>query len=150
MEAPVDFQSVMAELTVFQNAIGDIHAKLKNKKNKEILGDVLDRLKSARADTEVEYPKAMDLIQSTAQQSKAKAEQALAQIAQKKAAIEQRQAEIQAAQKAVPSKPALSEAKVDPALGQKLRSELLERFGQRTGANQSEASKIREAWQDWD
>ncbi len=150
MEPPVDFQSVMAELTVFQNAIGDIHANLKNKKNKEILGDVLDRLQGARVEAEVEYPKAMDLIQSTAQQAKAEAEQALAQIDQKKAAVKQRMAEIQAAQKAAPAKPASPEAKVDPALGQKLRSELLERFGPRSDADHPGIGRIREAWQDWD
>ena len=149
MAAPVDFGSVMADLTVFQEAIGKIQAGLKNKTNKEILGDVLNRLQEARVEAEESFPKAMDLIVSTAQQAKAEAEQTLGQLAQTKAAVEQRTAQLQAAQGAVPAKAAPPEQPVDPALGQKLRVELLRQFGP-SDTESDDSGKIREAWQDWE
>lgn len=150
MAAPIDFQSVMAEVGNLQTAIAKIHGGLKNKKNKEILGDVLDQMTRARADVEIEYPKALAMVQETARRNLAKAQEMRANLEQQKAACEQRQAEIQAAQKkAAEAKPAKPEAKVDPALGPKLRIELLQRFSAKVDTTQSEARKIREAWQDW-
>ncbi len=149
MAAAVDFQSVMAELSQFQNALGDIHASLKNQKNKEILGDVLDRIREARADVEVEYPKVMDLILSTARQCQDEAQQNLAKIADKKAQIQQKTAALAAAQKALPAKPELPDAKIDPVLGQKLRLDLLERFCP-DETDLDGMDRIREAWEDWE
>jgi hypothetical protein len=150
MAANVDFQSVMAQLTDFQNALGKIHANLTNAKNKGILGDMLEKLQGARADVEIEYPKAMNLIDETARSVMTESQEALAKIEQKRAAFEQEKATTQAAKKQAPKLPPKPEVKVDPALGQKLRVELLQRFGPQTEHDDSAASRVREAWQDWD
>ena len=150
MAATVDFQSVMSELTDFQNALGRIHANLTNVKNKEILGDMLDKMSGARTEVEVEYPKAMNLIDETARTVKAESQAELAKLAEERAQREQEQATIEAAKpKAALSLPK-PEAKVDPALGLKLRAELLERFGPGNDSADVGRNRIREAWQDWD
>ncbi len=150
MAETLDFQSVMAELTNFQSAIGDIHTRLRSVKHKEILGDMLDKIQSARAEVEVEYPKAMNLIEDTARKVMAEAKQDLAKNEQKRAELDQKIAASKAAQPKAPKLPSKPEVKVDPALGQRLRTELLERFGPQTESNGLNPSKIREAWQDWE
>ena len=150
MKDPVDFQDVMGELTDFQNAIGEIHSGLKNAKNKEILGSVLDSLQKARADVEVEYPKAMNMIDETAQRVRKEAKERLAEMQKQKAAAQKNAEAMQAKMGQPPKRTPKSEIKVDPALGEKLRVELLERFQSSTEDLGSHASKIREAWQDWD
>jgi hypothetical protein len=149
MPEAVDFQSVMAELTVFQNAIGKIQANLKNAKNKEILGDVLAKVQQARSEVEIEYPKAMNLIEENAKSVLAEAEQGLAQMDQKRADYDQKAAAFQAAKKQAGQLPAPPEAKIDPAMGMTLRNELLNRFGPQTLTENGSSEKIREAWQDW-
>jgi len=149
MAEPLNFQSVMAELTNFQNAIGEIHANLRSVKHKEILGDMLDEIRSARAEVEVEFPKAINLIEDTAQKVMAEAKQELAKNEQMRAELDRKVAASKAAPQKAPVPPPKIGVKVDPALGQTLRTELLERFGLQTDANTAKFSKIREAWQDW-
>lgn len=150
MAGPVDFQTVMAEVGNFQAALGKIREHLRSAQGKEILGDMLDQIQSARANVEVEYPKAMKVIEDSARSVIADAKPRLAQQGQRRAAIAQKAAAMEAAQQKAALPPAKPEVKIDPALGQRLRTELLERFGPQTGADQVNQSKIREAWQDWD
>jgi hypothetical protein len=150
MAGPEDFQSVMAELGNFQAALENVRANLRSAKGQEILGDILDQLQTARADVEVEYPKAMNVIEESARSVIATAKQRRAQQGQRRAEIAQKAAAVQAAQQKAALPPPKPEVKVDPALGQKLRLELLQRFASQTGDGNRDVDRIREAWQDWD
>ena len=150
MPEAIDFQSVMDELTVFQNAIGKIHANLNNAKNQEILGNVLADIQKARAEVEVEYPKTMKLIHDTARSVLTEAKEMQGELVQKRAEAEQRLASVQAAREEAAMPPLKPEVKVDPALGQMLRTELLDRFGPQGNGDGADLERIREAWQDWD
>lgn len=143
MAEPVDFASVMAELTVFQTELAKIHSNLANAKNKRLLGDLLDRMQSARVEVETEYPKAMTAIEEISRAAVAESRAGVAKA-------QQRKAEAEAAKKVVPKCAPMVEPKVDPGLGQKLRRELLQRFGRQNGDGRPGANRIREAWQDWD
>lgn len=150
MAAPVDFPSVMAEFTVFQTALAKIHANLTNVKNKELLGDTLSRLQTARVDVEAKYPAAMSAIEEAEKEVMAKSQQHQAEVAKRQAELGQKKAVLDAAKKQGAAIPPMPEAKIDPTLGQKLRLELLQRFGLQTGDGKPGANRIREAWQDWD
>lgn len=150
MAAPGDFPSVMAELTVFQTVLAKIHANLTNVKNKELLGDTLDRLQVARMDVEAKYPAAMSAIDEAVEEVRAKVTKHRAEVAKRQAEFAQKKAMMDAAMKQGGAIPAAPEAKIDPTLGQKLRSELLQRFSPQAGDGKLGANRIREAWQDWD
>lgn len=150
MAGPVDFQSVMADLGNFQAALGEIRANLRSAKGQEILGNILDQLQTTRADVEVKYPEAMNVIEESARSVIATTKQRRAQQGQRRAEIAQKAAAVQAAQQKAALPPAKPEVKVDPALGQKLRLELLRRFASQTGSGNPTVNRIREAWQDWD
>ena len=150
MAGPEDFQTVMAEVGNFQAALGKIREHLRSAQGKEILGDMLGKIQTARADVEVEYPKAMTVIEESARSVIANAKKRRAQQGQRQAEIAQKAAALQAAQQKAALPRPKPEVKVDPALGQRLRTELLERFAPHTGSDDSERGKIREAWQDWD
>ena len=150
MAPKLDFQSVMDELTVFQNALGKIHASLNNARNKEVLGAAIEDLQNARAQVEIEYPKADALLTATARKVLAEAEQAKVEAEKERAEVEQRIAASKAAQNEKLAPPPKPVAKIDPALGQTLRVDLLQRFGPQNGKDASAAGRIREAWQDWD
>jgi hypothetical protein len=158
----LDFASIMADLTQFQNVIGKIHAQLTNPRQKQLLGEALDNIAESRAEVEQIYPKTIAMIDDHAKNTIREAEITQQELQQKRAWLEQLKQQLaqagQAAGGAVAvagAIPAVAAAaapqppvELHPA-GQ-LREELLARFTPKASPGSALPVKIdREIWQDW-
>lgn len=150
---PLSFPEVMAMLSKFQEALGNVHSSLTLPNEREMLGGILEQLQTQRAKAEELFPQVMGEMKKTAEESRAKAEAMQSQIEQGKAEAAELLAKSPrpAPAKERPAAAPKPEAKIDPTLGQQLRQELLEKFGgpaapEKAGRAESE----REIWEDWD
>jgi len=145
MPPKLDFGSIMAELEVFQREVGKIQASLKNPKQKEILGEALQRVASAKVDAEKTYPEAMKTIRERTEQAQARANSAAAEAAKLKQKFEQ-----MAQAPPVDVKPPEKEApRFDAQLGEKLSDELMNRLRARPAGEDDGQPIDREIWEDW-
>lgn len=148
----LDFASIMADLTQFQDAIGKIHSQLTNPRQREILGEALDNVAKSRADVERLYPQTIKKIEDHAKNTIREAEATQQQIQQKRQVLDElKQRAGQAAGAAAAAAPAAEPkppVELHPAA--QLREELLSRF-QPQGAPKSAAPLKfdREIWEDW-
>ncbi len=150
MPAPIDFGAIVSELANFQSEAAKMCATLKSAKQREVIGDMLTRLQSAKADVERLYPETMDFIEKDARNTIAEAESQQAEAAQLKEKLNTLAAGQQAAASAAPKAAPKPPTPVDPGLGGRLREELLERFGPLANLNvQTLEDNVREVWQDW-
>ena len=154
----LDFPSIMADLTQFQNAVGKIHAQLTDPRQKQVLGEALDNIVKSRADVERLYPKTIKQIDDHANHTIHEAEATQQQIQQKRQwleQLEQKSAQAgQAAGIAGAAVGALPAAAPKPAVelhpAAQLREELLAHFGPKPTTLAGSPIKIdREIWEDW-
>jgi len=151
MSKVLPFNNLMAELTKFQEAVGEIHRGLRNEKHKAILGEVLDRLREEKAEAEATVPATLNKLVQRSEQTQAELKSELdrlqkqfAQANSHLAAARKKQTEPAQAPQAAPAEP-----KIDPHLGEQLRTELLERFAAPDGSAAQRTAAIKEAWEDW-
>jgi hypothetical protein len=154
----LDFASIMADLTQFQNAVGRIHSQLTDPRQKEVLGEALDNVAKSRADVERIYPKTIKQIEDHAQGTIREAEATRQQIQQKQQWLEQlKQQGAQAAQagamagaaaSAIPAAAPQPPIELHPAA--QLRDELLSRFQPKSAAPKASPLQFdHEIWEDW-
>ena len=142
--AQPDFNQVCDQFQQFRAIIGQALAAPGDAAVKQQLQALTTTLDKTFVELQEAYPKAQASIddqlagvQKSAQDTKV----TLAGVKETMAAAEEQAA---AAAKTVPEAPT-----ADPALGQKLREELLERFGQHDPDNQQPSPGTGEIWQDW-
>ncbi len=149
MPDPMNFSALMAEVGKFQAGLSKVRAELTNPAQREILGKILSRLQTAKAEAQVTVPAALTTIKESIANTRKGIAAEQAKIPAKKAEVAELKAKLKKpkAPAAVPPKP---EVKVDPALGGKLREELLGRYGKSLGLDdEALPERIKEAWQDW-
>jgi len=125
-----DPPELLRALDVVQAHIAQAQACAVNPGLGQRLGEMAGKLKQARAELAAEYPKAIARQQKELEDNKQWLTQAradLAQLQQQAAAAESAAANKPAKPETPPPKPV--EETIDPNLGQRLRIELLERFG---------------------
>jgi hypothetical protein len=139
-----DFNQVCNQFRQFRAILGQALAAPGDAAVKQQLQSVTATLDRNFAELQTAYPNALAAIDAQLAGVHQSAEKTTAQLSGLKEAIAV--AEAQAA-KAVDASP--PPAAVDPALGQKLREELLERFGHPVSHEGVPPSADREIWQDW-
>src|SRR5687768_4286011 len=143
--AEPDFGQVCNQFREFRAILGQALAAPGDAAVKQRLQSVTASLDQNFADLQTAYPKALASIDAQLAGVNQSAKQTTAKLAGLKDQIAA--AEAQAAQ-TIDVLPVPVPA--DPELGQKLRDELLERFGRPAIAEGAPASAEREIWQDWD
>ena len=143
MPVNLDFNSILADLTTFQQQVGKIHSELTNPKQKAALGAALQKVAEARADVEVNYPKAIKTIEESAARSQARSKAGLEKVA----ALREKLAALKNRPPAAP--PKKEPPKFDGQLGARLSSELLSRFADRAPSLPDDDGDDREIWEDW-
>lgn len=149
MPDPVNFDALMCDLGKFEQVMTEAQSTVSNARDRGMLSDLLTCMQDARAQVIETYPQAVSAIKASAEKSEAEIKAGMDAIDKRKKELE----ELLAARKDAlpPSPPAKPEMKIDPALGQNLREELLGRYGKPEGPNGTAARRrIREAWEDWD
>src|SRR5262245_44762871 len=147
--SPENVPNLWQCLDEFQSSMASIHASLSNPKEKEALGELLSRLQDTRKEAEKLVPQLVQDMYKENEKVKAWAEQALPEIEKMQAELE----EMTQAQPPLPESlvtPGAPELPIDPALGQKLRLELLELFGGLGKDELPERRDMGEAWRDWE
>lgn len=152
-----NFEELMGDVRKFQQALGQVHSTLTSPQDKDLLGDLMNRIETARQDVEKTYPQAVDAIKKSATDTQAN----MAQAEDVRAGLEK---EIRAkadenAKKAAsapkpaeprpPSRPPVPDLKTEDNMGAKLRGELLHRFADIPPPHLEEEVD-RDVWQDWD
>lgn len=138
-----DFDQVCNQFRQFRSIVNQALAAPGDAAIKQQLQSLSGKLDGAFADLQTAYPKAQAAIDAQLAGVHKSAEQTSAKIAGVNSAIAASAAAVDAAA------PIPAEAPADPDLGQKLREELLARFG-RAEHDQEAATSDREIWQDWD
>lgn len=158
--AKIDFDAVMSDLSKFQQEVGKIHASLTNPRQKQVLGEALQRVREARADVERTYKPTIEKIEDSARQSAAQAESLKAQAEQlqqeseKKAAAQRRRKEKKKQRRAqalkAPKPPKVPTGPLALHAAPQLREELLSRFEAKPARPAAGGGKLeREIWEDW-
>ena len=140
-----DFGQVCNQFREFRAILGQALAAPGDAAVKQRLRTVTASLDQNFAELQTSYPKALASIDAQLAGAKQSAAQTTAKLAGLKEQIAA--AEAQATQ-AIDILPVPTPA--DPDLGQKLREEILERFGRPSVPEGVPASAEREIWQDWD
>lgn len=159
MPQPVNFEELMADLTKFQEIMAQIQAGLTRPKEKELLGDLLDRVQKARVEVEETYPKTAQFLNNKLQDTRTEAQAMLEDNARRSAELHARMDEAKKQAKEVPpprAKKAPSPVKpsfhLDPEKGNKLRLEMLQFLGiqaKQDGKGRG-LGEDHEIWEDWD
>ena len=141
-----EFSAILQELNKFQSTIGRVHQGLNNEKEQAILGELLTKIETARADAESAVPNAMAKIREVAMDVQKRAEEQAKKLADLQKQIEERKKNPPQA----PPPPAKPEVKFDPALGALLSQELLEHVAPRAVSQlPPQRQVIKEIWEDW-
>lgn len=148
---PVDFNALMADVQKMQQFLAKVQGGLTQPKQKEILGELLDKIDQARADAEKTYPVAVKTIRESAERT----QRDVAEMQKDVAAHRAKLAELQAAAAARPPAPKITirrpKTRTLPPLtfepGNLLRKELLQRFAGL--ADRKSKADDREIWEDW-
>jgi hypothetical protein len=135
-----DFNQVCNQFRQFRAILGQALAVPGDAGVKQQLEAVTATLDQNFAELQTAYPKALAAIEAQLADVKQSTHNTAAQLARLKETIAA--VEAPAAPVAAPAPP------VDPALGQKLREELLERFGRKVSGPPAMTAD-REIWQDW-
>jgi hypothetical protein len=142
--AQPDFNQVCDQFRQFRAIVGQALAAPGDAAVKQQLQGLTATLDKTFVELQEAYPQAMAAIDAKladVQKSAQDTSATLSGLKQTMAAAEEQAA---AAAQSVPEKPA-----VDPALGQKLRDELLQRFGQHEADASTTGTGSGEIWQDW-
>lgn len=147
---PAGFSSVMADVDQFLSVLANAQVGLPEQRERDLMGVLLSRLQEARqAATEV-IPKAMGNLQQCMEQYQVAAEKLKAEIREQ----QQKLADLEASPPvrvpgSTPPPPPVEPPTIDPALGQKLREELLAKlFGTTPPVAPPRPGK--DIWQDWE
>lgn len=144
-----DIAEVARDLASFQTQVGSIAARLSNPDERNVINDLLGRLRQVSGEIEPEYHKAMSIIRGRVEQAKAESQTAHADM-QKSAEASRQKQQQREQQAAKPKAAAKTEAKIDPKFGEGLCKELLQRFSPSNPTGSSPlASGVKEAWEDW-
>lgn len=125
-------------------------------KEKMILTAVVEKMKLVRKDAATLLPAALEHLKAQAEANLATAEKAQAEIAKALQDLEAMKAEAMkaAAAKTAAGGPTVSSApmpppEIDPALGARLRDELLASLGLKSGTAEGPTSPGKDIWEDW-
>jgi hypothetical protein len=156
MSAPTyTLQQMFEDAARFQDAIGEIHARLRDSPDKDRLGDLLEQLQKVRAEAEEKVPAILKQKLEDARRAKVEMEDLARQLEESRKELDAREekeaekkkelAEAEAARKDSAAKPkdqppvskpemqvplpSLPEVPIVPTLGQDLRTELLTTYG---------------------
>jgi hypothetical protein len=153
MASPPTFDQVCDEFRKFRAMVGRTISTAEPSAARDQLAEVAEHLDKNFADFEREYPKAMAEIEEQERLNQQQIDEAGREIAESRAEIEKaEQAEKQARAAAAQTPPVPKpEVPTEPNVGPKLRSELLDRFGDILDpAPQIPAPPMHEVWEDWD
>jgi len=155
----IDFNAVMADLSKFQQEVGKIHQQLTSPRQKEVLGEALDRVRQARAEVERTYKPTIQKIEDSARESAAQAEALKAESEQLKQQYEQKvvaQREKKEKKKKrraqamkAPKVPKVQAGPLSLHAAPQLRQELLSRFQSKPANSEPHNKPDREIWEDW-
>jgi hypothetical protein len=155
----IDFNAVMTDLSKFQQEVGKIHQQLTSPRQKEVLGEALDRVRQARAEVERTYKPTIQKIEDSARESAAQAEalkaenEQLKQQYQQKAAAQRAKKENKKKRRAqamkAPKPPKVQAGPLSLHAAPQLRQELLSRFQSKPAQPASRSKADREIWEDW-
>lgn len=147
-----DFAAVMSDLTQFQNELDRGVQTLTNPREKEVMLDLMAKIRRSRAQVEELWPSTMQRVDADIRRMKSEAEAQLAGLDAKKAkadAVAQKAAAAKAAAAAAKvKKPKSGEVKVDLTMGTQLKQEILARFINKDGT--ADTAQLKEIWEDWD
>jgi len=162
MPMPPNVADLMQHVGRLHDEVAKVHATLTSPKQREVLSEALEELRSAKAEVEQTFPEAHDLLKAKAEKVQRDTAQFQAEQpqreAQRKAALQQakaaaakRKAQKQSAVDSVnkPQKPKLPAVKLPADWGQQLGGELIERFGRPAPQDLPPAARAGEIWEDW-
>lgn len=147
MPPPVEFHALMQEVGQFLGVMAQEHQSLPPGKERDLLGELL-------AHAKISHQAALDHVPEQLTAVKQQLEETVAKAGTLKAEAEARLAEVEAmaAKPPVPPKPPATPAApppIDPALGAKLRDELLAAFF--PGTKPAPPPRTgKDIWQDWE
>jgi hypothetical protein len=150
-----DGRTLMEDVADFEKDMMELHASLKDPKQKQEFGVILQQLHAARQEAEKVVPKALqnmkadcEKLQAEALAEKGKIEQLWAELQAKLAEAEAEAATATAAPAAAAAAAAPAPS-IDPTLGAALTASLLGRFGkkpQQPEAPLEDAGSVADAW----
>jgi hypothetical protein len=142
-----EFSGIMQELTQFQSAIGRAASGLKDPREREMVGELLDRIEQARVDAESAVPAAIERIRSVAEDLQKRAQEHHKKLDELAKQIEERKNNPPKA----PPPPAKPEVKFDPNLGAALSAELIAHLAppEAVAAPGEAGQVIKDVWEDW-
>ncbi|MEQ8790295.1 MAG: hypothetical protein RIC55_28625 [Pirellulaceae bacterium] len=155
----IDIDAVMSDLATFQQQVGRIHSQLTNPRQKEVLGEALDRVREARAEVQRTYQPTIQQIedsarrsQSQAQTLQSQAESARRELNQKAEQQKQKKEKRKQRRAAALKAPKTPKAPANPLAlhaAPQLRDELLSRFQAKPAKPDGGETMQREIWEDW-
>jgi hypothetical protein len=149
LASQLDLGDLFGDIDRLIAAADDTAKGLDQPGEKQLLSAVVEKLKLARKDAEEIVPAKLEELKTLAESQAARAEELQAELDKMHNEMAERMAAMQAE---VPTPPAASPAPEfmpDPALGARLRDELLRRFGPPTGTEPPPFRPGKDIWEDW-
>ncbi len=157
-----NFEEVVTDFRKFREMVGQAMTGAGDSPAGKYLADVVKSMDEQFAQLVETYPKAQAELDQRITQVKQRCAETQRSLDESKVRLAQALAERQAAKEAAaaaaaappappPPPPPKPAPKFDPGLATLLRAELLQRFGfeAEPGADEAEARRMREAWEDW-
>jgi DNA repair exonuclease SbcCD ATPase subunit len=141
----LDFNQLLEQIARIEQMMADTYASAPPCKEKELLGQVIQSVKENRAKAQEMFPKAVAAIKENAARTQADLEKTRQEFAAAQAQLAQAMEQA----KQLPQPPPRPVFPIDPGLGQKLRAELLDLFGDAKPHGDA-SPRIKEIWEDWD
>lgn len=143
MQGELDLAKVMQDLTRFQEEVAKIHGELTSPKQKELLGMALQRMEESRGEVELQFPKAVAAIRTSAERTQARVAAGKEQVEK----LKQEFAEL--AQRTPVEAPQKDEPEFEGELGVRLSAELVERIAEPRPQGTQLPQMKGEIWEDW-
>jgi hypothetical protein len=125
---PYSLNDMFAQLAHFQNVLDRTRSGLQNPADKAKLGELLEQLRTARAQAEKKVPAVLREQLQIAQKAQMEMADLAKQLAEKAKELQARK-EAEKSETKTPPRPAVPELRIDPERGQDLRREVLKAYG---------------------
>jgi hypothetical protein len=148
----VDMGAILGDLGKLQNELVHAHGLLTDPRERQMVEGMMGDLKRATSEMTPAYEEAKAALEKDQAEARSTAAEAKQKLQARKQKLDEKIAAKKAAAKPpkAPTPPPKPEVKIDPAVGQRLRTELLQRYcpidPEVLGRTPDD---IKEAWQDW-